>query len=109
MAVSPNDFFTPAGIASLAVATAAVNASAIALYSIAKVPQKRTAFVSALVIAFVVVGMKTAPQWYDWPLAFFNACLLYCSALGLNETAARAGSRGQGFTAGNGPFTSWFR
>ena len=109
MPVSPNDYFTPAGIASLAVATAAVNAAAIALYSIAKIPQKRTAFVSALVIAFVVTGMKTAPQWYEWLLAFFNACLLYCSALGLNETAARAGSRSQGFSAGGGPFTSWLR
>jgi Mn2+/Fe2+ NRAMP family transporter len=108
MPVSPNDYFTPAGIASLAVATAAVNAAAIALYSIAKIPQKRTAFVAALVIAFVVTGMKTAPQWYDWLLAFFNACLLYCSALGLNETAARARNPGRGFAADGGLFRSWF-
>jgi Mn2+/Fe2+ NRAMP family transporter len=108
MSASPNDFFTPAGIASVAVATAAVNAAAIALYSIAKIPRKRTAFISALVIAFVVTGVKTAPQWYDWLLAFFNACLLYCSALGLNETAARAGTPRQGVAAGSGPFRSWF-
>jgi hypothetical protein len=31
------------------------------------------------------------PQWYDWVLAFVNACLLFCSALGLNEIVIKSG------------------
>jgi hypothetical protein len=106
----PDQLFTPTNIASLGVATAAVNVVANALYKLAKWSPKWTAFVCSLAIAYLAVFMESAPQWYEWLLAFFNACLLFCSALGVNELGASAGSKpGQGFARGESFFTSWIR
>ena len=109
MAVDPDQLFTGVNIASAGVAAAAVNVSANALYQFAKLPRERTAFVSALVIAYLVVAMQTAPHWFDWLLAFFNACLLFCSALGINQVGHRANrSRGKGFIESEPFFGPWF-
>jgi hypothetical protein len=109
MAVNPEEFFTGVNIASAGVAALAVSAAANALYQFRGVSRKATAFISALVIAYVVVGMQAAPQWFDWILAFFNACLLFCSALGINEvgrTATR--KRAKKFIATKPFFGPWF-
>jgi hypothetical protein len=45
----------------------------------------------ALIIAYLNVLFSATPQWYDWLLAFVNACLLFCSALGLNEIVLKSG------------------
>jgi hypothetical protein len=105
---TPNDLFTATNIASVGMATAAVTVVANALYKLAKLPQRWTAFAAALAIAYMVVVMSHTPQWYDWVMAFFNACLLYCSALGVNELGTAATSpAGAGFATTEGFFTRW--
>lgn len=109
-AVDPNTMFTSATIVSAGVATLAVTVVTTTLHKLAGLPPKWTAFATALVVAYVVVGMQTAPAWYDWVLAFFNACLLFCSATGVNEVgAATTTSAGQGFGEGRPLLVSWFR
>lgn len=101
--------FTPTNIISVGVATLAVNVATNTLYAVIKLPPKLTAFVASLVIAYVVVAMVKTPAWYEWVLAFFNACLLFCSALGLNELGAKAATpRGRGFAAPKQIIQSWF-
>jgi hypothetical protein len=105
-----NELFTPTNIAGVAIATTAVNVATNALYQLAKLPQRWTAFIAALAIAYIVVFMSSAPPWYEWILAFFNACLLYCSALGANQMANMStSSRGSGFAAPQGFFASWLK
>jgi hypothetical protein len=109
MAVQPETLFTPINIASYGIATLAVNVTTNTFFRLFGAPPKWTAFGTALVIAYVLVGMQTAPHWFDWVLAFFNACLLFCSALGLNEVGSAATNRsGQGFIGLRSPFKSWF-
>jgi|SRR5213593_3519143 hypothetical protein len=110
MPVTPDQLFTPINIVSVGVATLAVNVFANTFYKLLKWPQTWTAFVAALVIAYLVVAMQSEVHWYDWVLAFFNACLLYCSALGINEVGAVATQKpGQGAATAQPFFTSWLR
>lgn len=106
----PDQLFTSVNIVSVGIATAAINVAANTLYRLATLPPKWTAFVAALVITYIVVCISSKPEWYDWVLAFFNACLLYCSALGINELSAAAlPPSGKGF-AKTAPFTkSWLK
>lgn len=105
-----NQLFTAVNIVSVGVATTAVNVATNTLYKLAKMPQKWTAFGAALLIAYIVVFMSSNRQWYDWVLAFFNACLLYCSALGMNQMAsASSASSGQGFAKPDRFFKSWLK
>jgi len=54
--------------------------------------------------------MQAAPHWYDWVLAFFNACLLFCSALGVNEVGvATTNTPGSGFAKAKPLFEPWLR
>jgi zinc transporter ZupT len=101
-----DQLFTSVNIASVGTATAAVTVLTNTLYKLAKLPQKWTAFVAALLIAYIVVSMSSNPQWYDWILAFFNACLLYCSALGINQMLAPSGA---GFAKPQSFFQSWLK
>ncbi len=97
-----------ANIVSAGVATLAVNVATNALYALMKIPPKVTAFISSLIIAYVLVAMAKAPEWYEWVLAFFNACLLFCSALGLNEFSAKAlAPSGQGAALRKPLIVSW--
>jgi len=105
IAAATNEFFTPTNIVSVAVATAAVNVTANTLFALFKAPKKITAFAAAIVIAYLAVYMQKSPEPYEWVFAFFNACLLFCSAFGLNELAA---GQAQGF-ARAGFFQSWIR
>lgn len=104
------ELFTPINIVALAVATGAVNAVVNALRAVFGTPPKRTAFAASFVIAYLIVAMKPAPPWYEWVLAFFNACLIFCSATGLNEAVATqtAAPPGKGFFKGAPFFASWF-
>jgi hypothetical protein len=108
--VAPEQLFTATNIASVGIATGAVTVATNALYKLANLPQRWTAFVAALIIAYIVVFMSSAPMWYHWVLAFFNACLLYCSALGVNELGSAASKpTGQGFASAEPFFNSWLR
>lgn len=101
--------FNPTNIISVGVATLAVNVATNTLYAVFKLPPKATAFVASLVIAYVVVAMVKTPEWYEWVLAFFNACLLFCSALGLNELGAKAATLpGKGVGTPKPIVRSWF-
>lgn len=106
--MQPEELFTPANIAAVSLATLAVNVATLTIQKLFRVEPKWTAIVAALVIAYLVVAMKTTPAWYEWVLAFFNACLLFCSALGLNELgAAAAKPPGTGFVSRAPLLTSW--
>jgi len=103
-------WFTATSIAGVGIASAAVTVATNALYKLAKLPQRWTAFVAALVIAYILVFMSSSPPWWNWVLAFFNACLLYCSALGINQIATDATSKpGAGFAATEPFFNSWLK
>jgi hypothetical protein len=103
-----DNLFTATNIVGVGVATTAVTVVSNALYKLAKLPARWTAFVASAVIAYAVIGMQSAPQWFDWLLGFFNACLLYCSALGMNEAGAAAlAPAGRGFAATEGFFVPW--
>ncbi|HVZ21681.1 MAG TPA: hypothetical protein VG871_11490 [Vicinamibacterales bacterium] len=103
---STAELFTPANITAVGIATAAVMAVTNTFKVMFNVPPRRTAFAASLVIAYLVVAIKPMPPWYEWILAFFNACLLFLSALGLNETAAAPPSA-KGIAAPRRFFESW--
>src|SRR5207249_4761347 len=79
------NFFSATNIISVGVATTAVTMATNAVNSLFGAPLKMTAFSFALIIAYVAVAIQASHQWYDWVLAFFNACLLFCSAMGVNQ------------------------
>lgn len=102
------ELFSATSILSVGAATAAVNVATRTLRKVFSWSETRIAFAAALVLAYLAVAIQGAPKWYDWILAFFNACLLFCSALGLNELGVNAQSRpGQGAATGRPFFTSW--
>src|SRR6266853_6128019 len=95
-AATQPQLITPATVATAGVATLAINAVTNTFDRLLKFPPKWTAFVTALVVSGVLVGMQENRHWFDWLLGFLNACLLFCSALGINEAAAAAAApRGQ--------------
>ena len=103
-----NELFTTTNIAVVGVATLAITVTTIALNKLFKIPTKWTAFVCALIISFIVVFIADENAWYDWVLGFFNACLLFCSALGLNEIGVRAfQGGGRGLDETKGFLKSW--
>jgi hypothetical protein len=105
-----DQLFTPLNIASTGVATMAVNVAANTFTKLLKWRPEWTAFGAALIIAYLIVAIETSPLWYEWILAFFNACLLFCSAFGLNEVGKQASTRpGKGFVEAESFFTQWFR
>ena len=79
------EFFTVTSISSLGVAAVAVNVTANALYRYGQLAQKKTAFVNALILAYLNVFLKPHPHWAEWLLAFVNGCLLFCTAMGIND------------------------
>lgn len=104
-----DQFFTSANIAGVGVATLAVNVVTNTLHKLMGAPPKWTAFITALVIAYVVVAMGSSIAWHEWIFAFVNGCLLFCSAMGLNEFGANAlASSGQGFAKTRPIIKSWF-
>jgi hypothetical protein len=108
--LSADQFFSPTNIISVGVATGAVTFATNALCAVInKLPPKATAFVAGQVIAYLVVLIENGPLWYEWVLAFFNGCLLFCSATGANELgAAAAAQRGKGVAAPAPILKSWF-
>lgn len=84
-ALLSGQLFTAVNIGGVTVATSAIIVVTNTLYTLFKFSPKWIAFATALIIAYLNVIFASNPQWYDWVLAFLNACLLFCSALGLNE------------------------
>jgi hypothetical protein len=84
-AVLPTQPFTAVNIGSVTIATSAIIVVTNTLYMLFALPKKWVAFSLAIIIAYMNVIFMQSPQWYDWLLAFLNACLLFCSALGMNQ------------------------
>jgi hypothetical protein len=93
-----NELFTPASIVSVGVASGAVTVAANTLYKLFGVQQKFTAAVASLVLAYGYVVIKSNPVPFEWVLAFFNGCLLFCTAMGMNDAGDRLAPGKQGFT-----------
>jgi hypothetical protein len=84
----PGQFFTAVNIGSVTLATSAIIVVTNTLYTLFSLSRKWSAFAMAIIISYLNVIFNQGAQWYDWVLAFVNACLLFCSALGLNELTA---------------------
>jgi hypothetical protein len=83
------DFFTLDTLGTMAVASAAIIAVTNTLRRAVGLGGAIVPFLVSLVITFGTA--KIANKLGDWPeggVAFFNACLLYCTATGAQETAA---------------------
>ncbi|MBV7298046.1 hypothetical protein [Enterovibrio paralichthyis] len=87
-------FFSPTSIASVATATAMVVAVSTALHNFIGLKPKITAFIFSQAIAVLNVIVAKDAGWLDWALFFFNGCLLYCTALGLNQSLSPTGGGG---------------
>jgi hypothetical protein len=98
--------FTAVNIGSVTIATSAIIVVTNTLYTLFRLPVKWTAFAMAIIIAYLNVIFSQSPQWYDWLLAFVNACLLFCSALGLNEIVVKSDKTQ---TKEQGTGKRWFR
>lgn len=83
------EYFSPKDFAVFTGATCMIVAATKTVKNIIpRINARFIAFVFSLVIAVVNVLINDKHNWLDWALLFFNACLLYCAALGLNETIA---------------------
>ena len=108
-----DELFSTVNITGLAGASAAAVVAG-NTFRVFGVPPKLTALAASFVIAFTVLAMRQEPlQWLDWVLAFFNGCLIFCTATGMNETTATrtAAPPGKGFAGakkGAPFFGSWF-
>jgi hypothetical protein len=89
-----NDFYTIGALASLTGASSAtLLVGNVAGYLLGNVARKWVALLAALAISFTLLSVGTpSPGFQDWLLAFLNGMLIYATAFGLNETAARTGS-----------------
>jgi len=94
----PDQFFTAGNILVFGSAVVAIKVVTIVLYHLFNLKPKWPAFVLALIIAFIMVYTADERAWYDWVIGFVNACLLYCTALGLNEIGRETFSRSRLFT-----------
>jgi zinc transporter ZupT len=104
----PGQFFTAVNIGSVTVATSAIIVVSNTLYALFRLPQKWTAIVVALLISYLNVVFLAGAQWYDWVLAFVNGCLLFCSALGLNEIVVSSKrTEGKDVNSIQGFFRTW--
>ena len=72
-------------------------------------------FVVSLLVAFAAAAVaRTLVAWPDFLLTFLNACLLYCTATGAQETVVE-GAKGKAETGGLQSakplrwFSSWLR
>lgn len=79
------EFFTITSISSLAVAASAVNVTANALHRFIRIDPKKSAFIAALLIAYLNIFVNGNFHWAEWIIAFINGCLLFCTAMGIND------------------------
>tara|TARA_Y100000780_G_scaffold230318_1_gene252160 strand:- start:977 stop:1306 length:330 start_codon:yes stop_codon:yes gene_type:complete len=92
-------FFTPESIFSVASASVMILAVTTALDNFIGIKPKITAFFFSQIIALVNVIVSDNPTLINWFLIFFNGCLLYCTALGLNHSFTPTQGSGAGVLA----------
>ncbi|MGB8252387.1 MAG: hypothetical protein WCF08_04180 [Anaerolineaceae bacterium] len=85
-----NDLFTLESLLSLQGSAAAAILVPNVLSSVIgekfKPYKKVLAFILAMLLAYLVAALAAETGWLKWILAFFNGCLVYASAVGLNES-----------------------
>lgn len=52
--------------------------------------EKWVAFAIAMGLSFLVAGLAKEKTWIKWLVAFFNGCLIFASAVGINQVAVSA-------------------
>jgi hypothetical protein len=108
------DFFTVDTLGTIAVASAAIIAVTNTLRRTLGLGGAIVPFIISLIITFGTAKMAhKLGDWPEWAIAFFNACLLYCTATGAQETVIPrpAGTtEEQSFGRRRRPwFSSWIR
>ena len=90
-----NDFFTAESLVTFGGATLAIVVVTNTFRKLTKRDWLAVPFIVALVLAMVVAGAQNAlGELIGWVVAFLNGCLLFCTALGLQETIT-SGKEGQ--------------
>lgn len=110
-----NALFTLTSLLSLQGATAAAllvpNVLTYLIGANFKPYEKWVAFAIAMALALVTAFIASDPSILKWLVAVFNGFLIFASAIGVNEMAARSGQANLGtLTPGAKPtfFHSWF-
>ena len=110
-----DSFFTWTSIGTVAVAATVVVVVTNTLRKALGLRAPLVPFVVSLLVAFAGAAVaKTLAEWPDYLIAFFNACLLFCTATGAQETIieGKKGSTGGGGLQSAKPlswFSSWLR
>jgi hypothetical protein len=92
------NFVSSGSVATLGAAAVAVVAVSNSLKRVFGFRPLRTAFLTSLGIAALRVAILAPDQWIEWVLALVNGCILFCTAMGMNEgTVAKQRKRKKGF------------
>jgi hypothetical protein len=107
------DFITIESVTTLGVAAVGVTAVTNTLRKVFHCPPIQTAFGASLLISFLIIAAAKDREWYHWILGFVNACVLFCTAMGINDGGAIAqrqsvkakasAAKGRGFGPEFGP------
>lgn len=81
----PVEFVNSQSILTLGGAAVAVAAVANTLRQVFKLEPLKTAFITSMILALLRVVVSMPVHWSEWPLAFVNGCILFCTAIGMNE------------------------
>ncbi len=85
------DFFTWAGLGAMTGAVAAVEICAVTVRRLLKLDTPWVPFVTAVFLSFALMAYKGPPySWSGSALTFLNGLLLFCTTVGLNDSAASA-------------------
>src|SRR6516165_10901348 len=94
-ATSPSAFLDPATLSTFAVASAAVFAVTVTARRAFGINHPALPLVPAAAISFALAASAgTLGTVTGWLIALLNSCLLYCSAVGANESATAASGAG---------------
>jgi hypothetical protein len=89
------DFFTADSLGTVAGASVVIIVVTNTIRSVGKIDHMAVPFVVSLLVSFGVAAQAGKLEaWPDYAIAFFNACLLFCTATGAQETIV-SGSKGK--------------
>lgn len=81
------DYINETTIGVFGVATAGIFAVSVVFRRVFNINHPIVPFVMALLISFGLAAGKQTHTFMTWLIAFLNSCLLFCAAMGVNETA----------------------
>ena len=79
------EFVSTQTIVTMGAAAFAVTAMSNTLRRVFKVAPIKTTFYASLTVAFLRVAVLSPKDIVEWLLAFINACILFCTAIGIND------------------------